>query len=62
MTKLIGPTISCEAPHVPVNQNISLAVVPYVEFGLLATDVVRLSCGSDDEELPPGALSQDQGM
>ena len=41
LTKLVGPTISCEAPLSPVNHNVTLAVVPYVEFGLLATDVVR---------------------
>ena len=40
--KLVGPTVSCEMPLAPVNHNVSLAVVPYVEFGLMATDAVSL--------------------
>ena len=40
-TKLVGPTISCEGPAVHnVNRTAPLVDVPYVEFGLLATDVV----------------------
>ena len=40
-TKLVGPTISCEGPALQsVNRTAPLMDIPYVEFGLLATDVV----------------------
>ena len=56
-TKLVGPTISCEGPAVQnVNRTAPLVDVPYVEFGLLATDVVSATAAAVVQ--PPPCLLQ----